>query len=185
MLFADGVMTALSPAGTGYPTEGDLGYQLSLAARLIASDTGVRIVHIPMSGDFDTHQDHVERHAAMMAWLDDALDAFLADLENRGLADQVVVATTSEFGRRVADNESNGLDHGAASNTLLAGAPISTGVFGDYPAFATDGDLDANGNLRATVDMWDLYATLSEWMAIPAADLGLAGASPVAGLLAP
>jgi uncharacterized protein (DUF1501 family) len=185
MLFADGVMNALSPAGTGYPTEGDLGYQLALAARLIASDTGVRIVHIPMSGDFDTHQDHVQRHAAMMAWLDDALDAFLADLESRGLADQVVVATTSEFGRRVADNESNGLDHGAASSTLLAGAPISTGVFGDYPAFAADSDLDVNGNLRATVDMWDLYATLSEWMAVPAADLGLAGASPVAGLLAP
>ena len=183
LLFADDVMATLAPDGGGYPTDGDLGYQLSLAARLVEGGQGVRIVHIPYYGDFDTHDNHVERHAALMARLDDCLDAFLADLDARGLADRVVVATTSEFGRRVPDNESNGIDHGAASFSLLAGAPVATGLFGEYPAFATDSDLDADGNLRATVNMWELYATLATWMGIPAADLGLGSTSPIAGML--
>jgi len=183
LLFSDGVMASLPAESGGYPTDSDLGYQLSLAARLIAGGEGVRIIHVPFDGDFDTHDNHVERHAAMMARLDACLDAFLADLEARGIADRVLVATTSEFGRRVADNESNGIDHGAASMSLLAGAPVSTGVFGAYPAFATSGDLDPDGNLRATVNMWELYATLSAWMGIPASDLGLGGATPIAGML--
>jgi hypothetical protein len=183
LLFADEVMARLAPDGGTYPTDGDLGYQLSLTARLIAGGQGVRIVHVPYYGDFDTHDDHVARHASLMNRLDACLDAFLADLSARGLADRVVVATTSEFGRRVPDNESNGIDHGAASFSLLAGAPIATGVFGAYPAFATDADLDADGNLRATVDMWELYATLADWMGIPGADLGLGSAPAIPGLL--
>ena len=184
MLFADGVMADLAPAGDAYPTDGDLGYQLSLAARLIAADQGVRIVHVPFYGDFDTHNNHVERHGAMMSMLDNALDAFLADLDAKGLADRVLVATLSEFGRRVPDNDSNGLDHGAASFTLFAGAPAAAGVFGSYPAFATDSDLDADGNLVATVNMWELYATIGDWMGIPGADLGLGSAVAVPGVLA-
>ena len=184
MLFSDGVMAGLAPDSGTYPTDGDLGYQLSLAARLIAANQGVRVVHVPFYGDFDTHNNHVERHAAMMTMLDNALDAFLADLEVRGLADKVLVATTSEFGRRVPDNDSNGLDHGAASFTLFAGTPAANGVFGQYPAFATDSDLDPDGNLVATVGMWELYATLASWMGIPGADLGLGSAAAVPGVLA-
>ena len=182
-LFADKVMASLGPAGSNYPTDADLGYQLSLAARLLASNQGVRIVHVPFEGDFDTHNNHVERHGAMMRLLDNALDAFLVDLEAKGIADKVLVATFSEFGRRVADNDSNGLDHGAASFTLVAGAPAATGVFGQYPAFASDADLDADGDLVATVDMWELYSTLANWMGIPGADLGLGSAPPVPGVL--
>jgi uncharacterized protein (DUF1501 family) len=183
MLFADGVMAELSPAADGYPPDSDFGYQLSLAARLLAGGRGVRVVHIPMNGDFDTHDDHVSRYAAMMTRLDTCLEAFRLDLEQRGIADRVLVATTSEFGRRPADNESNGLDHGAASVTFLAGAPVNTGVFGEYPAFGSDTDLDADGNLRPTVDMWELYAILATWMGVPPAELNLAGASPVPGVL--
>jgi hypothetical protein len=183
LLFADGVMAQLGPGGAGYPTNADLGYQLSLAARMLGAGQGVRIVHVPFEGDFDTHNNHVDRHAAMMSLLDNALDAFLADLETRGIADRVLVATMSEFGRRVADNDSNGLDHGAASFTLFAGAPAATGVFGQYPAFASDADLDADGNLVATVDMWELYSTLASWMGIPGTDLGLGSAAPVPGVL--
>jgi uncharacterized protein (DUF1501 family) len=183
LLFADGVMASLAPDNGGYPTDGDLGYQLSLAARLVASNEGVRVVHVPYYGDFDTHDNHVERHAALMARLDACLDAFLLDLDARGIADRVLVATTSEFGRRAGDNENNGLDHGAASMSILAGAPVSTGVYGTYPAFASDSDLDADGNLVATVGMWELYATLAGWMGIPAADLGLGTAAPIPGML--
>ena len=56
-----------------------------------------------------------ESHAETMDMLDKALDAFLKELMETGHADEVLVATTSEFGRRVPVLESDGLDHGAGS----------------------------------------------------------------------
>ncbi len=63
------------------------------------------------------------------------------------MADEVLVATTSEFGRRVPDNESNGLDHGAGSFVMLLG-PVNQGFVGDYPDLTT---LDRDDNIVATV----------------------------------
>lgn len=178
--FADDVAANLPPGAAGYP-QTDLGTQLGLAARLLAADAGVRVVHVPFFGDFDTHDDHLTRHARLMGQLDDALDRFLDDLADRGIADRVIVATTSEFGRRVPDNASNGLDHGAASFVMLAGAPVTTGLYGTYPNL---GSLDNDDNLKATVDLWDYYATLSQaWLGVAAVDVLGAGATPIPGVV--
>ncbi len=169
----------LPAAATGYP-ETELGAQLLLAARMLARDNGVRIVHVPFHGDFDSHEDHLARHAALMTELDDALVAFRADLAARGIADRVLIATTSEFGRRVPDNASNGLDHGAASFAFLAG-PVAAGLYGTYPSLAT---LDADQDLVATVSMLDYYATIAEsWFGVPASDVLAGHPSPIAGII--
>jgi uncharacterized protein (DUF1501 family) len=168
------------PAAAGaYPDE-DLGYQLQLAARILAQDNGVRILHVPVFADFDTHDDHTTRHALLLAMIDRAVDAFLDDLAARGLTDRVLVAMTSEFGRRVPDNESNGLDHGAGSFLFLFGPDaLAGGLHGDYPDL---GKLDTDDNLVATVSMADYYASLAEgWFGVPASDV-IAGGSPIPGL---
>ncbi len=178
--FADDVAANLPPGATGYP-QTELGTQLGLAARLLTADTGVRVVHVPFYGDFDTHDDHLARHARLMDELDAAVDRFLDDLVDRGIADRVIVATTSEFGRRVPDNASNGLDHGAGSFVLVAGQPVATGLYGAYPNL---GSLDQDDNLKATVDLWDYYATLAQaWLGVPAVDVLGAGATPIAGMV--
>lgn len=151
----------------GYPDSGLAG-QLALSAQVIAADVGVRVVHVPMEGDFDTHESHLDRHATLMAELDEALDAFLGDLDARGLADRVLVATTSEFGRRPEENGSGGLDHGTASAALLLG-PVSTGRVGDPTDLDT---VDDDGNFVAPTSMDRYYATLAEgWFEVPAADV--------------
>lgn len=178
MRFSD-LAGGLPAAGTGYPST-ELGAQLLLAARLLGQDNGVRIVHVPFHGDFDSHESHLERHAALMTELDDALAAFRADLAARGIADRVLIATTSEFGRRVPDNASNGLDHGAASLAFLAG-PVAAGLYGAYPDLAR---LDGNENLVATVSMADYYATIAEaWFGVPAPDVLTGRPSPLAGII--
>jgi uncharacterized protein (DUF1501 family) len=166
-------------AGGAYPDD-ELGYQLQLAARILAQDNGVRILHVPVYMDFDTHDDHTSRHARLLGIIDGALDAFLDDLAARGQADKVLVAMTSEFGRRVPDNESNGLDHGAGSFLLLFGPDaLRGGLHGQYPDL---GKLDAEDNLVATVSMADYYASLAEgWFGVPAADV-IAGGRPIPGL---
>ena len=167
------------PAGSGYPTS-ELGAQLMLAARIVSQDNGVRIVHVPFLGDFDTHQNHLERHAALMAELDDGLDAFLVDLDRRGIAGRVLVATTSEFGRRVPDNASNGLDHGAASFAMFVG-PAAAGLYGSYPSLTT---LDRSENLIATLSMSQYYATIAEsWFGVPASEVLRGSPRPIGGII--
>jgi uncharacterized protein (DUF1501 family) len=48
--------------GDGYPNS-ELGVQLRLAAQMLRQDNGIRIIHIPVFADFDTHDDHRHRHA--------------------------------------------------------------------------------------------------------------------------
>lgn len=155
------------PAATAYP-ESDLAAQLSLAARLLAAKVGVRVIHVPVGGDFDTHENHLPRYEALMKELDLGVDAFLADLAHRGLGQSVVVMTTSEFGRRPSDNGSAGLDHGAASVALLAGA-VHPGLYGQYPSLK---HLDADDNLAASVRLEEYYATIAEgWLGVPAREV--------------
>ncbi len=158
----------------------NLGQSLKLTARLFAADPLVRVVHVPMGADFDTHQDHPGRHAANMAELNDALVAFLSDLESRGLGDEVLVATTSEFGRTARDNGSNGLDHGTASVALLAG-PVNAGLYGEHPSLT---NLDEDDQLVATVGFDQYYATLAEnWFGIPAGEVLPGKPSPITGIV--
>jgi uncharacterized protein (DUF1501 family) len=168
-------------AGGNYP-DNDLGYQLQLAARILAQDNGVRILHVPFYADFDTHDEHTTRHSLLLGQMDQAVDAFLMDLEARGIADKVLLAMTSEFGRRVLDNESFGLDHGAGNFLFLLG-PITGGLFGQYPDLAID-SLDRDQNLVATVSMADYYASLAEdWFGVPASSV-IPGGTKIAGLIA-
>jgi uncharacterized protein (DUF1501 family) len=175
--FSD-LLTALPDSTIAYP-DTTLGAQLAAAVRLIRAGAGIRVVHVPFSGDFDTHEDHLLRHNNLMTELDGALDAFLQELAGLGITQNVLVATTSEFGRR-ADQNDNGLDHGTATVGLLAGA-IHPGVFGQHPNWAS---LDTNDNLKCTVMMGDYYATLAQWMGVHPSDVLAGTTTPLAGVTA-
>ena len=164
--------------GPDYPGS-PLGRGLRLTARLLAHDRGLRVVHVPMQRDFDTHEHHPGRHPELLADLDTSLSAFLDDLARLGLADAVLVATTSEFGRSPKDNASAGLDHGTASVALLAG-PVKAGLHGEHPSLTT---FDDDEQLVATVGFDAYYATLAEWLGVPAADVLPGRVSPIAGVL--
>ncbi|WP_117000035.1 DUF1501 domain-containing protein [Desertimonas flava] len=155
----------------------DLGWKLALTAQALDADVGVRVVHVPMDGDFDTHEDHFSRHGSLMAELDEALDTFLDDLAERGIADRVLVATVSEFGRRPELNGSGGLDHGTASTALIAG-PVPLGRLGDPVDLSR---VDEDDNFIATTTMDQYYATLAEsWFGVPASDVLAGSVQPFA-----
>jgi uncharacterized protein (DUF1501 family) len=146
---------------------GDLGRQLALAAEMIKADIGIRVIHAKLGG-FDTHDGHNWRHSDLMQKLDVAVDGFLRLLDDAGLEDRVLVATSSEFGRRGKEN-GNGLDHGAASSMLLIG-PVTPGRAGDPSPL---NDLDSRGNLRTTIPFDRYLASLAQdWLGVdPAAIL--------------
>ncbi len=158
--------TKLGEKDKRYPDGNELAASFSSVRQLISLNVGMQIFHIPW-GSFDTHTDQVGNHATQMDQFGIALAAFLDDLEEKGLSDKVLIATTSEFGRR-AEANGNGTDHGTASTMMLAGAvkPGRHGIACDF------GKLDAEGNVKATVSLDDYYATLSQgWLGVPTSEV--------------
>jgi uncharacterized protein (DUF1501 family) len=159
-----------------YPETG-LGRGLQLAARLVASGFGTRLLHLGFGG-FDTHARQLATHAGLLAQLDAALGAFLDDLQAHGLADRTVVFVHSEFGRRTAENASQGTDHGAAGPVFVFGGGLRAGPLGAVPDL---GDLD-DGDVRVTMDFRRVYRDLLAWLEIDAHAV-LGGEFAGAGLL--
>jgi uncharacterized protein (DUF1501 family) len=141
-----------------YPAT-QLANNLKLIAQMIAGDLGTRIFFVSLGG-FDTHAQQVGAHQALLGELSSAVKAFYDDLKGHGLDERVVLATYSEFGRRVKENGSLGTDHGAASQMFVVTAGKG-GVYGAHPALT---DLD-EGDLKFHTDFRSVYATLLEkWL---------------------
>jgi uncharacterized protein (DUF1501 family) len=136
-----------------FTSKNQLAAALQLAAELIVTGTGVKILHVTLGG-FDTHYTELNRHDSLMAYLDAAITAFHDDLTAYGMADRVLIATWSEFGRRPRENASGGTDHGTASPVFLIGDPVKGGLYGEVPDLAK---LDQLGNLSYEVDFRAVY----------------------------
>jgi uncharacterized protein (DUF1501 family) len=136
-----------------YSSKNQLAAALQLAAELITTGTGVKLLHVTLGG-FDTHYTELTRHDDLMGYLDTAVSAFYQDLDAHGVADRVMIATWSEFGRRPRENASAGTDHGAAAPLILIGNPLKGGMYGQAPSLA---DLDATSNLKYQVDFRSVY----------------------------
>lgn len=145
-----------------------LGSSLRFAAAVFGGDIGVRVVHVQAEGDFDTHEGHAWKHPEMMRSLDANIAAFHDDMTARGLDDQVMVMTTSEFGRTAKENGSGGLDHGTASTMLLSG-PLTNGLAGARPSLTRRDD---NDDLVATVPLEAyLGGVVESWLDVPSSEI--------------
>jgi uncharacterized protein (DUF1501 family) len=142
--------------GARYP-KGDFGQALAQAARLIRADLGTRVVTID-SGTWDMHSNLGTLEWGQMIMMVDQLaqgiQAFFTDLGDIGT--RVTMVTISEFGRRVAENASKGVDHGYGNVMLAAGAGVRGGrYYGSWPGLAAgsliDGDLAVTRDYRSVL----------------------------------
>ncbi len=136
-----------------YSSKNQLAAALQLASQLIVTGTGVKLLHVTLGG-FDTHYTELNRHDDLMGYFDQAVSAFHADLAAHGMADRVLIATWSEFGRRPKENASAGTDHGTAAPLFVIGDPVRGGLYGEAPSLAK---LDASSNLPYSVDFRAVY----------------------------
>lgn len=140
-----------------YP-DSDLGRALSEVSRVIRGDVGVEVITVDQ-GDWDMHSD---MGTASRGWMYDntadlagSVAAFFKDLGR--LADKVTLVTISEFGRRVVENASQGLDHGHGNVMFVAGAGVRGGkYYGRWPGLSDDDDAD----LRVTTDYRSVLAEI-------------------------
>jgi hypothetical protein len=134
-----------------------LGKQMVLARRLVEAGAGFVTV---MDAGWDMHSNgNSPKNLAGMNWLghqvDHAVAAFLDDLDERGLADQVLLIVTGEMGRTPKINKNGGRDHWAQlTPLLLAGGGFKMGqVIGqsDHQAGAPASEKYTPKHLLATV----------------------------------
>lgn len=98
-----------------------------LAARRLV-DVGVRCVEITLGG-WDSHVDNHAIHKRLVATLDPALAALLAELRERGTLENTVVVCAGEFGRTPKVNPLGGRDHWPQGfSALVAGGRIRGGA---------------------------------------------------------
>lgn len=147
-----------------YPTTTDpFPHRLAGLAAMIQAGLPLRCVSITAPGHYDTHADQPKTLSDGLKLTADSLLAFQRDLEQRGLADRVLVHAWSEFGRRAHENGSQGTDHGAAGVGFLIGSQLRGGMIGEYPGLQSG--LDSQGNLVPTADFRGVYGALIEqWL---------------------
>ena len=140
---------------------------LLLARRLV--EAGVPFVTVywnsPRNTDnqsWDTHNNqHVRMKDHLLPHFDQAMSAFLDDLQNRGLMDDVLVTWYGEFGRTPVINRAGGRDHwGFCQSIGLTGAGIRRGMV--YGTSTRDGGYADQNPVRPD----DLSATIFHLLGI-------------------
>ncbi len=123
-------------------------------AKLMAEPTGPDCAMLEFGG-WDTHNRQAPRLNQQFKELDNGLQNLRQTLANTWNDTTVII--TTEFGRTVAENGTQGTDHGTATAVLLAGGAIDGGkVLGDWPGLAKK-DLYEGRDLMPT-------STMQEWM---------------------
>jgi uncharacterized protein (DUF1501 family) len=138
-----------------YPTDNptkELAAALRDTARLIRADLGTEVVSVDF-GSWDLHDSYGTLVEGIQQRLTDTfarcVDAFMRDLGP--LRSRVTLVTISEFGRRVAENGNQGLDHGWGNMMLVMGGGVKGGrYYGSWPGLGDDSL--AEGDLKVTTD---------------------------------
>jgi uncharacterized protein (DUF1501 family) len=156
-------------APVAYPADNETADRLKTLAGLIAQPLGIRMATVDADGAFDTHEGQAQALDRDLGAVGEALAAFQADLEARGVAQRVLTFVWSEFGRRPVANRSAGTDHGAGGVAWVQGPRALGGILTEYPSLT---DLDREKNLKVTVDFRRVYASLlQQWMGTDAAEV--------------
>ena len=148
------------PTDKVYPGT-QIGKDFKTIASLIKSDINTQVYYLSV-GSFDTHTNQNQRQNQLFKTIDEAVEVFVKDMKENGKFNDVMVMTFSEFGRRVAQNASNGTDHGTANQMFfISGGLKKKGLLNALPDLTKLND----GDLIYTEDFRKVYATvLKRWL---------------------
>jgi hypothetical protein len=105
-----------------------IGQGLLLARRLVECGVSYVLVDAYRDMEWDTHTQNFTRHRALLPPMDQAVAALLADLEQRGRLDDVLVVLASEMGRSPRVVAQAGRDHWTyAYSVMMAGGGLTRG----------------------------------------------------------
>ena len=131
------------------------GSPLRQIAALIKADVGVEVAFAEVGG-WDTHAGQNGPLANNLRRMSEDIAAFAKELGSR--MSDVVLVTTSEFGRTVKENGNRGTDHGHGTVMLVLGGNARGGkVHGTWPGLERE-RLFEGRDLAVTTDFRDVFA---------------------------
>jgi len=161
------VLDAAPALTTAFPEGNGLAERLQMVARLIQSRAALgmkrQIFYVALGG-WDTHDQQLTQHPALLRQLSQALAAFQQAMSDLGVADEVTTFTASDFGRSLTVN-GKGTDHGWSSHHwVLGGAVRGARYWGSMPSLRPDGADDSRGGrFIPSVAVDEYAATLLRW----------------------
>ena len=137
-----------SPGGSS--SSSYLMQQLNQVARLILAGAPTKGYYV-YTGGFDSHSGQNPGQSYLLGDFSQATSQFFAFLKaaNPAIAQNVVLMTFSDFGRRAYSNSTAGTDHGTATVHFVMGPSVKGGVYG---AWSSMSQLDGNGDTYIQVD---------------------------------
>ena len=134
-----------------YPNTG-FGYRMRVLAQLLKSGVGIKTANVDFDGNLDVHSNAgilAGQMADNFRSLDDSLEAFRRDIGD--IWNRTTIVTLTEFGRRLEENASQGIDHGWASAMFVMGGGVKGGkIVADWPGLSQSALRD--GDLQVTLD---------------------------------
>ncbi len=142
---------------------GPFNAQIAHVINLINAGVDTPLFKITLTG-FDTHENQPNRHANLLKQLAKGVARLQTELSKTDNWNNTVVMSYSEFGRRAAQNKSNGTDHGTAAAHMIFGGSVRGGFHGQHPDL---GQL-VNNDLQHTLDYRALYSSIiNDWLKLP------------------
>ncbi len=138
--------------GAVYPS-GGFGDSLKSIAQMIKAQVGLQIVTLDLGGwDLHLYQGNGSggQFASLLGDLADGLTAFYTDLDTQ-VTKRMTITVMSEFGRRLRQNATYGLDHGHGGMMLVLGGEVNGGIYGQWPGLRND-QLYDGADLAVTTD---------------------------------
>ncbi len=162
--------TYLKDLFSQYPSSTNMTTGATIAAKLIAAAGQLgherQIIHVAAPGGYDTHAEQFDTLNSKYQVLDNLYADFITELENYGVADQVVCITASDFGRSLKPN-SRGTDHGWGSHHLLWGKPVNGGqAFGEFIGYDDPDYWTGAKRMIPKLSDTQSYATLARWFGL-------------------
>jgi uncharacterized protein (DUF1501 family) len=155
-----------------------IGRQLRMVLRMVSAraELGMRRqIYFCAFGGFDTHDDQINDHAALLKQLGDALGDFHQATVDLGVSERVTTFTASDFNRTYNSN-GRGSDHAWGGAQFVLGGTVRGGRFyGAAPVGELSGP-DDTGNRGAwipSVSTDEMASTLARWFGVAEGDLPL------------
>jgi uncharacterized protein (DUF1501 family) len=154
-----------------FVSDNSFGQQLRQVARLIKTRdnrSAERDFFFVQLGGFDAHSNAAEVLSENFKIINDALELFVTEIEAQGMFENIVMYSSSDFGRSLTSNGA-GTDHGWAGNHFVIGGGINGGkVYNDFPTSLVDGNSQDAGRGRLIPKYpWEsMLVPIAEWLGV-------------------